>query len=103
MPSVERNLPEGELKMAKPRTRAKLLGTVGVDSGRLLIADPCYNVQVETTGDERMVEGCGVEHPLYGHLALHFAVPGGDGIYPVYLAYDKEGRPESIVIDVSHN
>lgn len=67
----------------------RLLGEVGVDTGRLLIADPAYDVEdVETSLlDGELVEQCGPRG-----LALVFPSGYGDGLYPVYGRLNEDGR-----------
>ena len=65
------------------------LGTVGVDSGMLVVADPC-NVLDEVTYASLVegIEGWAHEVPYpAGHLGLGVAIrtPHGDGLYPVSL------------------
>jgi len=52
-------------------TTKKLLGTVGVDSGQLMITDPCYLNNKKS----------------FNHKEIIFPSGFGDGIYEVYAYY----------------
>lgn len=79
------------------------LGIVGVDSGQLLIIDPCYigqTIPVETiqkASHDLAVSGdrsCGVREPgMYVDLGLLFRVPM-DGEYTVELVTRVDGVKE---------
>jgi hypothetical protein len=60
------------------RTR---IGSVGVDSGRLRIADPSYDATATRN---------------FGVMVEDF---GGDGLYPVYRYADRKGRTRKIVVE----
>lgn len=88
--------------------RRELIGVVGVDSGQLMICDPCYidsnwerqEFDPDTPKWRREAEGLGYNHVcrvtsqkpgggipyLLGHdgLAVAFRSGYGDGIYEVY-------------------
>ena len=82
------------------------VGSVSVDSGMLMVANPCYWIDgdksmtweeyCKSVGSEpqkcfeheRGISGKGI---MFGHF-------GGDGIYPVYAEYDEIGLQKQIVI-----
>jgi hypothetical protein len=89
----------------------KKIGVVGVDSGQLLVCDPCYLNQYKDTeydapikkGDFSYASVCKVtltppdhagqiNHKL-GHAgrAVAFSSGFGDGVYPVYAYYKNYG------------
>jgi len=97
-------------------------GVVGVDSGQLVIMDPCYlGLQVgpddldypedpdypehERCLDEvstLKVEGTAKQlNYQMGHpgLAVGVAGFGGDGTYPVYIEKGEDGRVQRVVIE----
>jgi hypothetical protein len=57
----------------KAKITRKRLWLLGVDSGQLLITDPCYLESKELP-----------VRPQYGPLTLPYSTPGGDGVFPVY-------------------
>ena len=76
------------------------IGFVTVDSGQLMVGDPCYyDVDYEFA-----------DHDENGTTILnHEKGPGkgvvvgtafGDGIYPVYMKRDKYGVPLQLVVDL---
>jgi len=91
----------------------KLLGYCGVDSGQLIVVDPCYlrewkdgeagandgnsyATACEITcndemGGEILVSGI-------GGSGVVFTSGWGDGSYPVYATYGKDGRISKIEI-----
>jgi hypothetical protein len=85
------------------RFAAKQIGTVGVDSGTLLVIDPTY-LRHWGTGEHPDLTADGYRkaweegrHQLYFANGLPAAVFinsfGGDGSYPVTVDEDQEGRP----------
>jgi hypothetical protein len=85
----------------------KYIGGVAVDSGQVMIVDPCY----VTTGDNYRII-CDATLSPEGGDEVDFACIGGsgtacavahttrygDGVYPVYADMDKEGRILSLRI-----
>jgi len=103
--------------------KKKLLGHVGVDSGQLIITDPCYinsewwneEIRLDKTGDFKpskhpfsypaicianQVEKHQINYKK-GHpgLAVTFSSGYGDGFYPVYGYFNTEGRCMKVEID----
>ena len=97
----------------------ELIGHFGVDSGSVVIIDPCYlkywtdgecefdKVGKETNhyADSSNVS-CGKTYPskyagnLSGDISAVASSTGwGDGEYPVFIRKNKEGRIKQIVID----
>jgi hypothetical protein len=119
----------------------KHIGDVAVDSGQLMITDPCYidrfNSQKNDNFDDSLPEGVDLnshhnEEPLknypytYGGacaascnrdsaavmtapnmnfpgIGACFATGYGDGMYPVYVEYNHEGRVERVTIEFMEN
>jgi hypothetical protein len=92
-----------------------LAGHIGVDSGQIMIGDPCYldgwdnNIGEEwnTEGKEGQYSYQGVSATtlkdtygqIGGGLAIAMSSGYGDGQYPVYVQLDGDGRVVLAVID----
>jgi hypothetical protein len=88
---------------------------VCVDSGQLMITDPCYlskwkdgdfkGLNVEPTNN--YAEACNASLSEKGHgqilkgLSLAFSSGYGDGLYDVVATKDREGRIIKVEIDMS--
>lgn len=87
----------------------ELIGHVGVDSGQLMVIDPCYVDSewvhgdfTDTSGSYRKASDLtklssrshGILPFKLGHpgMAAVFASGYGDGLYPVYAHKNAEGR-----------
>lgn len=78
-----------------------LIGSCGVDSGQIMITDPCYVIGDDfTDADYEKVceitlaeEGAGFLPFAKGHegKAVVSSSGIGDGFYPVYATYSEEG------------
>ena len=101
-------------------TTRKLIGYCGVDSGQIMLSDPCYVKDFiddedfePTTGDIHPFSyngACGATlnngDKLGGQLTNGYDAPVdvvvtsgyGDGVYPVYAEYNGEGRLISATI-----
>ncbi len=86
-----------------------LIGHVAVDSGTLMICDPSYigheinkdrieEIWEATDGPERG----GNVYFTRGHVgaAVAFRSGYGDGVYPAYAHYNKDGRVVKVEIDM---
>lgn len=91
----------------------KLLGYAPVDSGQLIIIDPCYlskwkdgesddlTSHYGKACEKTLKEGGG--QILVSNVAGFGVVTGtydGDGTYPVYAHIDHTGRPTKITIEL---
>lgn len=77
-----------------------LIGQAGVDSGQIMIIDPCYILPGKQYASMIAArEKLGHEKPLPFKHGLVYNTWYGDGNYHIYAMYDKEGRPERIMID----
>jgi len=92
-----------------------LAGSIAIDSGQAMVGDPCYLDDWDTNkGDEWNLEGKVGQYSYQGAsattLANSFGELGfatavvfntgyGDGLYPVYVQMNDEGRVSKIVID----
>lgn len=80
----------------------KLIGTCAVDSGQILLIDPCYIDSMWS--DESYEDVCRVSlgENQAGHvqslLATVTSSGWGDGEYPVYAEY-RDGRVASVTIE----
>lgn len=82
----------------------KLVGRVGVDSGQVLILDPC-NAKFT---DEMWEHICGatLKHSAgqvtnlkgFDTFGVASSTGFGDGVYPVYATFNKEGRVKKLEI-----
>ena len=91
-------------------------GSFAVDSGQAMVGDPCY-----LDGWKKWEEGTPFDHDKhvgeYGYLgasnrtltdnfgqlggadAVVFSTGYGDGLYPVYVQLNSDGRVAKVVID----
>ena len=92
-----------------------LAGHIGVDSGQIMIGDPCYLDEWETNkGEEWNPEGKEGQYSyqgvsattikdaygqIGGGLAVAMSSGYGDGQYPVYVQLNEDGRVVMAVID----
>jgi hypothetical protein len=90
-------------------------GDFAVDSGQAMVGDPCYLDQWKTDeGVEWNLEGKEGQYTYqgasattisndFGELGLGSAVVFntgyGDGLYPVYVQMNEDGRVSKVVID----
>jgi hypothetical protein len=94
------------------KTKWKKIGVCGVDSGQLLLTDSCYVDKFKSNRfmkqgketKEYSYDGCcqaTMTKKKAGELKFKNGISGagvcfstgyGDGIYPVYAKYNKEGR-----------
>jgi hypothetical protein len=67
-------------------SKFKTIGQLGIDTGRLLIADPAYVNEPRTTSDysDAVLERASVESTSFD-LALVIPTGMGDGVYPVEI------------------
>jgi len=83
----------------------KKIGTVSVDSGQLLIVDPCYISELTEEHYEECCDAtCEEGNPfknydqVFNKLGICSSSGWGDGEYNVYVE-EREGRVMKIVID----
>ena len=89
--------------------KKQLLGGTGVDSGQLLITDPCY---VEMSGPNKGITYddmiCNGNDPKQiinkfgAEVGLVLPTLHGDGFYEVKGNYNKHGRITSITINLNY-
>ena len=95
-------------------TNLTLAGHFAVDSGQAMVGDPCYLDEWDTNRDEEWnLEGKVGEYSYQGasattlandfgslgEYAVAFSTGYGDGLYPVYVEMNNEGRIAKVVID----
>jgi hypothetical protein len=66
-----------------------LLGAIGVDSGNVIVGDPCYAIRVDP------------ENPIEtGYYCVVNRTAFGDGIYNVFADIGKDGLIRRLVVDM---
>jgi hypothetical protein len=92
--------------------RRKLIGHAAVDSGQMMLVDPCYVLNDDSSTRDRIKYDdaceitCGPDMAgeigalsKDGALACVTSTGWGDGLYPVYVDYDdSEGRVSAMHI-----
>jgi len=76
------------------------IGVAGVDSGALMISDPCYADMVHKWNSENFSLENQLNYPT-GHSGLGVQAPTahGDGVYPVYaLRYPDSDRALAMLV-----
>ncbi len=86
----------------------RLIGHVGVDSGQLVLVDPCYiddqwdgstyNKVCDATSSENLAGTLPYARGHEGFLVA-FGTGYGDGFYPVYAEYNEEGRVARVTVE----
>ena len=92
-----------------------LAGRIGIDSGQAMVGDPCYIDNWDTNkNDDWNIDGKEGQYSYhgasattlansYGELgfgtAVVFNTGYGDGLYPVYVQMNDDGRVSKVVID----
>jgi hypothetical protein len=91
-------------------------GNFAVDSGQAIVGDPCYLDEWKQwedgtpfdheahKGEYGYLGACGVTladnyGPLGAASAVVFSTGYGDGLYPVYVKLNDDGRVSMVVID----
>ena len=76
--------------------KSEYLGSTRVDSGQLLLTDPCYIVDEGTFDYKKMCVQSGNSKTLINKYGLKVGVvmntQVGDGCFPVYAKYNKKGE-----------
>lgn len=72
------------------------VGDIGVDSGTILIGDPCYDGAPENF---YMLEESSPGVRDLGLYQLIINTYHGDGLYPVFVEYGENGSPRRVTID----
>ena len=94
-------------------------GMIAIDSGQAMVGDPAYIDEWDTNKNEEWnIEGKEGEYSYhgasattlaknYGQLGIATAVVfntgHGDGVYPVYVKLNDDGRVSMVVIDFEGN
>lgn len=90
----------------------KHIGNIVVDSGQIMIVDPCYVLDGKTPEeDEKLYQKtCDITlKKKYGQITYSGSAGNGvvsitfdgDGLYPVYAEVDKNGLPKKIIIELT--
>jgi hypothetical protein len=79
----------------------QIAGWAGVDSGRLMLIDPGYLEDMPEKFLTDPVDADGTSGWMVGEqcIAMIVATPFGDGLYPVHVVEDAEGRIISVRVD----
>lgn len=91
------NLPEGSRLFGQ-----ELVGWAGVDSGRLMLADPAYTrYGSENMSDDDALLDRGVSGwaPHGQCIAVTVLTQNGDGLFPVSVTRDDQNRITSVLVD----
>ena len=96
-----------------------LAGHIGIDSGQAMVGDPCYLDNWDTNkNDEFNIDGKEGQYSYhgacattlknsYGELnagsAVVFNTGYGDGLYPVYIELNSDGRVSKVLIDFEND
>ena len=86
--------------------KGELIGHCGVDSGQILLIDPCYVYKDDFTGGDTPTGGdydecCRItlsEGAGQTDLGVVTSSGYGDGVYPVYAQKDGNGRVKQVTI-----
>lgn len=89
--------------------KRKEIGFITVDAGIVYVGDPCYQSEKSDFKDwDKFGDKLMNDRNSDGVVILnHDKGPGkgivvntafGDGIYPVYMKYDKDGDPTELII-----
>jgi len=100
-------------------TDLKYAGSFAVDSGQAMVGDPCYlsdydpntNEQWNLEGKEGQYSYQGVSATTlknsFGEIgnshAVAFNTGYGDGLYPVFVKLNNDGRVSMVIIDFDGN
>jgi hypothetical protein len=81
--------------------RGELIGHVGVDSGCVMIGDPCYGADEGTDAlMEAIIAARGDISTPRGELGgIAVSTPFGDGVFPVYVHRDSDGRIFRVTVE----
>jgi hypothetical protein len=90
-----------------------------VDSGQAMVGDPCYLYDWDTSRNVEFDDNSIVGEYSYNgvsattvkhnfgtvgeHKAVAFSTGYGDGVYPVYVKLNDDGRVSMVVIDFEGN
>lgn len=98
--------------MSRAGMRVKV-GQVPVDSGQVFVVDPCYVLSGEYGEDSPYGRACAAS--LSDERAGQFSTDGGlfadavctstgwgDGVYPVYVEYDRDGRVARLTVEFDY-
>jgi hypothetical protein len=92
-------------------SKLKKIGEVGVDAGCVWIGDPCYVLHKDEPYPaigKNWSDFCEIldkdnfynkGYLSFGNLGACISTAYGDGSYPIYIQFNRDGRPSKIVID----
>lgn len=88
------------------------IGEIGVDSGQVVVTDPCY---LKDWKDGHFEDGAKPDNDyarccvaslkpegggeVEGRSAVCSSTGWGDGSYPVYVEYDRDGRVARLIVE----
>lgn len=80
------------------------IGYITVDSGTIQVGDPCYNVNYDEIVEDLVKNGnkpLKVQHKKgVEGKSIIVGTAFGDGIFPVYIKYDKNGLPYQLIVEL---
>ena len=90
----------------------KHIGNIAVDSGQIMIVDPCYVLDGKSAKEDEDLyqKTCDITlKKTYGEVTFSGKAGNGvvsqtfdgDGFYRVYAEVDKNGNPERIIIELT--
>lgn len=90
--------------------KLKKIGMIGVDSGTIIISDPCYLIGEGWTDEDYDKEVCSdwdrgkqIKNDIGAYKAVLSSTGFGDGVYPVYAEIEDLGefgkRVSRVIID----
>jgi len=94
----------------------KQIGFVGVDSGSVWVGDPCYVIGEDSSfSPKSWADYCKILEdenywssensfiePLGSEIGIHIQTRYGDGSYPVFGEFDRDGRLTGFSVDFDY-
>lgn len=91
----------------------KYIGNIAVDSGQIIIVDPCYVLDGKTPKENAILylkTSTMTVEKKYGEITFSGKAGNGvvsttfdgDGLYPVFAEVDKNGKPKKIIIELAN-
>lgn len=81
----------------------QLIGYISVDSGTIMVSDPCYWIDGDTSWEQFCEEMGTKKVHNFNHkkaIGKGTAVSCDDGLYDVYLDFDEDTGRKQIIIEL---